>query len=73
MTQTKVTLENHELRIKELESHDSKTMERVADILERQLPEIKTSIASLSVKITNMSVLNVSAIIIGIIINRLLK
>lgn len=73
MTHTSVTLENHEQRIKELESHDANTMGRVADILEKQLPEIKTSIASLSVKITNMSVLNVGAIIMGIIINRLLK
>ena len=73
MTHTSVTLENHELRIKELESHDTKTMERVADILEKQLPEIKTSIASLSVKITNMSVLNVGAIIMGIIINKIIK
>lgn len=73
MTHTNVILENHEQRIKELESHDANTMSRVADILEKQLPEIKTSIASLSVKITNMSVLNVGAIIGGIIINKILK
>lgn len=73
MTTTSETLTNHEARIQSLEQNEDRTMSRVADILEKQLPEIKTSIASLSVKITNMSVLNVGAIIGGIIINRLLK
>ena len=66
-------LTNHEARIQSLEQNEDRTMNRVADILEKQLPEIKQSIASLSVKISTMSVLNVGAIIGGIIINKLLK
>lgn len=66
-------LTNHEARIQSLESNEDRTMNRVADILEKQLPEIKQSITALSVKISTMSVLNVSAIIVGIVINKLLK
>lgn len=66
-------LTNHEARIQSLETNEDRTMNRVADILEKQLPEIKQSITALSVKITTMSVLNVGAIIGGILINKLLK
>ena len=73
MTKTSDILTNHEARIQSLESNEGRTMDRVADILEKQLPEIKQSITALSVKISTMSVLNVGAIIMGIIVNRLLK
>lgn len=73
MTKTSDTLTNHEARIQSLESNEGRTMDRVTDILEKQLPEIKQSITALSVKISTMSVLNVGAIILGIIVNRLLK
>lgn len=66
-------LTNHEARLQSLEQNEDRTMNRVADILEKQLPEIKQSITALSVKISTMSVLNVGAIILGIIVNRLLK
>lgn len=66
-------LTNHEARLQSLEQNEDRTMNRVADILEKQLPEIKQSIASLSVKISTMSMLNVGAIIMGIVVNRLLK
>ena len=66
-------LTNHEARIQSLETNEDRTMNRVADILEKQLPEIKQSITALSVKITTMSALNVAAIVMGVIINRLIK
>lgn len=73
MTKTSDTLTNHEARIQSLESNEGRTMDRVADILEKQLPEIKQSISNLSVKITTMSVLNVGAIILGIVVNKYLS
>lgn len=66
-------LTNHEARIQSLEQNEDRTMNRVADILEKQLPEIKQSITALSVKISTMSMLNVGAILVGIVVNRLLK
>ncbi len=73
MTLTKVQLENHETRIKELESHDGKTLDKVQQILEVRLPSIERSIESLSVKVTNMTALNFITIVIGVILSKLLK
>lgn len=73
MTQTRIQLENHETRLKELESHDGKTLDKVQQILEIRLPAIEQSIESLSVKVTNMTALNFITIVIGVIISKLLK
>lgn len=73
MTSLKESLVNHEERIKQLECHDGEVMRKVSTILEVRLPAIEQSISSLSVKITTMSVLNVGAIIVGVIVSKLLN
>ena len=68
MTQTKVTLENHEQRIKELESHDGNMMKKVEQILEIRLPAIENKLEKLDTKITIIAALNIGAIILSKII-----
>lgn len=69
MAKTNIQLENHEQRIKELESRDSIVAIRVQNIMEVRLPAIEASIQALSVKITFMTGLNIAAIATAVVIN----
>jgi hypothetical protein len=65
MTSTNVRFENHESRLRELESHDGNMMKKVEQILEVRLPSIETKIEKLDTKITIIAALNIGAIILS--------
>lgn len=65
MTSTQVRFENHESRLRELESHDGNMMKKVEQILEVRLPSIETKIEKLDTKITIIAALNIGAIILS--------